>query len=191
MADEQKGKPWNLIIGGIVIVALFAAWFVLPVNEWLETFSHWIEGLGFWGYVLFVAVYVLACLVLAPGAPLTIAAGLVFGLAWGFLVVMTGATIGACLAFSGRPLSGEREGEEPARRQAEIRGGGESNLRRRLESSAADASFAARALQFAELFFRHHRNPVLAIRRIDLRRHHARLPAVPVHRCGRPRTERR
>lgn len=99
MSEKKKAKPWNLIVSGIVIVALFGAWFALPVDEWLKIFSHWIEGLGVWGYVLFIGVYVLACLILAPGTPLTIAAGLIFGLAWGFAVVLIGATIGASLAF--------------------------------------------------------------------------------------------
>lgn len=78
---------------------MFGAWFALPVDEWLKIFSHWIEGLGVWGYLLFIGVYVLACLLLAPGAPLSSAAGLIFGLARGFVVVLIGATIGALLAF--------------------------------------------------------------------------------------------
>lgn len=97
--SENKSKPWNLIIAVLVIAALFGAWFLLPVNDWLKTFSHWVQGLGVWGYVLFVGVYILACVMLAPGTPLTIAAGLVFGLGLGFGVVMIGATIGSALAF--------------------------------------------------------------------------------------------
>lgn len=97
--SEQKAKPWNLIIGAAVVLALFGAWFLLPVDDWLKDFSQWIDGLGVWGYLLFVGVYILACLILAPATPLTIAAGLVFGLAWGFVVVVIGATLGAALAF--------------------------------------------------------------------------------------------
>jgi len=78
---------------------MFAAWFFLPVKDWLETFSQWIESLGIWGGVVFIAVYALGTLVLAPGALFTLAAGLVFGLAWGFPIVMIGATLGAGLAF--------------------------------------------------------------------------------------------
>lgn len=97
--SENKSVPWNLIIGAVVVAALFGAWFLLPVNDWLKEFSKWIEGLGVWGYVLFVGVYILACVMLAPGTPLTIAAGLAFGLGWGFVVVVIGATIGSALAF--------------------------------------------------------------------------------------------
>jgi len=97
--SNQKTFPWKWIVPAAVVVAAFAAWFFLPVKDWLETFSQWIEGLGIWGGIVFVAVYAIATLLLAPGALFTLTAGLVFGLAWGFLVVMIGATLGAALAF--------------------------------------------------------------------------------------------
>jgi uncharacterized membrane protein YdjX (TVP38/TMEM64 family) len=95
----RKKTPWNLIFGAGVIVALFVAWFVLPVKEWIDSFSDWVQGFGFWGGVIYAAFYAIATVLLVPGAPLTIAAGLVFGLAAGFPVVLVGATIGAALAF--------------------------------------------------------------------------------------------
>ena len=97
--SKEKGIPRNLIIPAIALVAVFAAWFLLPLKDWLDTFSGWIEGLGVWGGVVFAAAYIVATVFLAPGAPFTIAAGLVFGLGWGFPVVMVGATVGAALAF--------------------------------------------------------------------------------------------
>jgi len=97
--SKEKGIPRNLIIPAIALVAVFVAWFLLPLKDWLDTFSGWIEGLGVWGGVVFAAAYIVATVGLAPGAPFTIAAGLVFGLGWGFPVVMVGATLGAALAF--------------------------------------------------------------------------------------------
>lgn len=97
--SERTLIPWNWIIAAAVIAAAFVAWFFLPVKDWLETFRQWIEGLGFWGGVVFVVAYVIATLMLAPGVLLTLAAGLVFGLAWGFPIVMIGAMLGASLAF--------------------------------------------------------------------------------------------
>lgn len=96
--SDQKNTPWKWIIPAVVVVAVFAAWFFLPVKEWLETFSQWIESLGIWGAVVFIAVYAIATLILAPGALFTLTAGLVFG-AWGFPIVMIGATLGAALSF--------------------------------------------------------------------------------------------
>jgi uncharacterized membrane protein YdjX (TVP38/TMEM64 family) len=97
--SERTLIPWNWIIPAAVIAAAFVAWFFLPVRDWLETFSQWIEGLGIWGGVVFIAAYVIAALMLAPKALFTLVAGLVFGLAWGFAIVMIGATLGAALAF--------------------------------------------------------------------------------------------
>jgi len=97
--SDQKTFPWKWIVSAVVIAAAFGAWFFLPVRDWLETFSQWIEGLGIWGGVVFVVAYAIATLVLAPGALLTLTAGLVFGLAWGFPIVMIGAALGASLAF--------------------------------------------------------------------------------------------
>ncbi|MDQ3775006.1 MAG: TVP38/TMEM64 family protein [Pseudomonadota bacterium] len=96
---KAKGIPWNLIIPAVVVVTIFAAWFLLPLKQWLQSFTDWIEGLGVWGGLLFAAVYVIGTVVLAPGSLFTIAAGLVFGLGWGFPIVMVGATAGAALAF--------------------------------------------------------------------------------------------
>ncbi len=82
----------------LVLAALTGAWLLLPVGEWLRSFNQWIAGLGVWGYVIFAAIYIAATVGLAPGSPLTIGAGLVFG-GLGFPLVVVAATIGAALAF--------------------------------------------------------------------------------------------
>jgi uncharacterized membrane protein YdjX (TVP38/TMEM64 family) len=97
--SNKKANPWKAIVPAVIVVAIFAAWFLLPAKEWLQSFSEWIGSLGLWGAVVFAAAYVIATVILAPGALLTIAAGLVFGLGWGFPVVIVGATVGAALAF--------------------------------------------------------------------------------------------
>lgn len=94
----KKGFPWKWVILAAILVAITVAWFLLPVDEWIKQLKSWVEGLGPWGYVIFGVIYVAATIVLAPGAPLTIAAGLIFG-GWGFPVVIVAATIGACLTF--------------------------------------------------------------------------------------------
>jgi uncharacterized membrane protein YdjX (TVP38/TMEM64 family) len=95
----EKKTPWNLFVGAALIVALFVAWFLLPVKEWIESFTQWVEALGFWGGVIYAVFYAIATVLLVPGAPLTIAAGLVFGVTMGFPIVLIGATIGAAFAF--------------------------------------------------------------------------------------------
>jgi uncharacterized membrane protein YdjX (TVP38/TMEM64 family) len=61
--------------------------------------AAWVEGLGLWGPVAFVAVYAVATVAFVPGSVLTLAAGAIFGLAAGTLWVFIAATIGAALAF--------------------------------------------------------------------------------------------
>jgi uncharacterized membrane protein YdjX (TVP38/TMEM64 family) len=98
MSEQRNNLPWTWIGIALVLAALAAAWLLLPIGEWLRSFNQWIAGLGVWGYVIFAAVYIVATVGLAPGSPLTIGAGLVFG-GLGFPLVVVAATIGAALAF--------------------------------------------------------------------------------------------
>ena len=100
---EQAAKPrsgiWKAIVLVAIVVALVAAVSFLPVKEWLKSLVEWAEGLGFWGPVLVVMFYILACVLLLPGSVLTIAAGAGFGLVVGTISVSIGSTLGACAAF--------------------------------------------------------------------------------------------
>lgn len=95
---SKKGFPWKWVILATILVAITVAWFLLPVDEWVKQLKSWVGGLGAWGYVIFGLIYIAATIFLAPGAPLTIAGGLIFG-GWGIPLVIVSATIGACLAF--------------------------------------------------------------------------------------------
>lgn len=59
----------------------------------------WIAGLGPLGPVIFVGLYILACVFLLPGAILTLGAGAVFGFAQGAVAASAGSTLGATCAF--------------------------------------------------------------------------------------------
>jgi uncharacterized membrane protein YdjX (TVP38/TMEM64 family) len=67
----------------------------------------WVQGLlldlsrsGRWGPALFVLVYVIAAVVLAPSFLLTFAAGAVFGLWRGTLYAYVGATLGSSAVYA-------------------------------------------------------------------------------------------
>ncbi len=92
----RYGK-WLLLALGLI--ALGAAWYFLPIRDWVQTFNVWIEQRGAWGYVIFIGAYAFAAVVFFPGSLLTISAGLAFGLWRGFAVVSVGSTLGAALAF--------------------------------------------------------------------------------------------
>ena len=96
---ERTNAIVRLIILAVILVVLFLAMKFLPVQEWLGNFNDWVGQMGSAGIFIFVGVYVVATVLLAPGAILTIGAGFAFGLWKGFLAVSAGATIGAALAF--------------------------------------------------------------------------------------------
>jgi uncharacterized membrane protein YdjX (TVP38/TMEM64 family) len=103
MAFSDKNVPKSairrLIVLIVIIVALFLAMRSLPVQQWLRNFNDWVGQMGAAGIFIFVGVYAVATVLLAPGAILTIGAGFAFGLWKGFLAVSAGATLGASLAF--------------------------------------------------------------------------------------------
>jgi uncharacterized membrane protein YdjX (TVP38/TMEM64 family) len=101
--NGKQGAPkWaigRLISLIAIIIALFLAMKFLPAQQWLRTFNDWVGQMGVAGIFIFIAVYAVATVLLAPGAILTIGAGFAFGLWKGFLAVSAGATLGASLAF--------------------------------------------------------------------------------------------
>lgn len=68
-------------------------------GQYIPQFAAWVDGLGFWGPVVFVLGYAVATVAFIPGSLLTLAAGAIFGLARGTLYTLLGATLGAAAAF--------------------------------------------------------------------------------------------
>jgi uncharacterized membrane protein YdjX (TVP38/TMEM64 family) len=74
--------------------------------DWLAPVILRITNLGPWAPVLFVLVYIVAALTLAPAFFLTVAAGAMFGFWRGSLFVFIGATLGASAVYAvASPLS--------------------------------------------------------------------------------------
>jgi uncharacterized membrane protein YdjX (TVP38/TMEM64 family) len=86
-------------VAAVIAAAAVAALSFLPLRGWAQGLTGWIEGLGPGGVVLFAALYVLATLLLLPAWVLSVAAGAVFGIVGGFLVVLPAAMAGAIAAF--------------------------------------------------------------------------------------------
>lgn len=102
-----KYWKWIAIAGGLIVLSVALSF--LPIGEWVKSFTTWIEDLGVAGAFIFIGVYALAALLFLPGAIFTIAAGLVYGIVAGTAVAITGATLGAGLAFlAGRYLFRDR-----------------------------------------------------------------------------------
>ena len=61
--------------------------------------TDWVAAAGAAGPLVFMAVYALATVLFLPGSLLTLAGGALFGPVWGTFYNLTGATLGAALAF--------------------------------------------------------------------------------------------
>src|SRR5213594_4638943 len=99
MSSDKKNAIGRLIALAVILIALGLSMKFLPVREWLTDFNTWVGQMGIAGICIFIAVYAVATVLLAPGSILTIGAGFAFGLWKGFLAVSAGATLGASLAF--------------------------------------------------------------------------------------------
>jgi uncharacterized membrane protein YdjX (TVP38/TMEM64 family) len=103
MNTDNKKTPKStfgrLVVLIAIIIALFLTMKFLPVQQWLRSFNDWVGQMGAAGIFIFIGVYAVATVLLAPGAILTIGAGFAFGLLKGFVAVSAGSTLGAALAF--------------------------------------------------------------------------------------------
>jgi uncharacterized membrane protein YdjX (TVP38/TMEM64 family) len=99
---RHPGSARRLVLRGsallLLLIAIAAAWALLPVGEWMGAFREWILGFGWWGPLVFALAYILSTLAMVPGAPMTMVAGLLFGL-WGLPLVVASATVGSAIAF--------------------------------------------------------------------------------------------
>lgn len=96
-ARPASGWKWVLYMG--VAAGLLAAARYFHVQDLLRQAVGWIGGLGPWGAVLFIAIYVAATVLFIPGSVLTLGAGAVFGVVWGSVIVSIASTLGATCAF--------------------------------------------------------------------------------------------
>ncbi|BCR05711.1 hypothetical protein DESUT3_27800 [Desulfuromonas versatilis] len=96
---HPAGSKLKLILPVAAVVALLAAARYFQVQELLKTALDWIAGLGAWGYLIFLLIYVLACVAFIPGAILTLGAGAIYGVVQGSILVSCSATLGATAAF--------------------------------------------------------------------------------------------
>ncbi|MCU0841021.1 MAG: VTT domain-containing protein [Thiobacillaceae bacterium] len=87
-----------------ILIALALLGAIAAAIVWRDRFDAaalqaWVDGAGAAGPLLFMAVYALAAVLFLPGSVLTLAGGALFGPLWGTLWNLTGATMGAALAF--------------------------------------------------------------------------------------------
>ena len=84
---------WAALIAGILFAARYFG------SGSLRELLHWISGLGSTAPLVFIPLYVVACVLFIPGSILTLSAGFLFGVVRGSMYVSVAATVGATLAF--------------------------------------------------------------------------------------------
>ena len=87
------------IVVAVVAVAVIVLFTKFDVRALLRETLDWTQGIGPWGQALFVAIYVVATVLLIPGSALGLGAGAVFGVVRGSLLVSLASTLGATCAF--------------------------------------------------------------------------------------------
>jgi uncharacterized membrane protein YdjX (TVP38/TMEM64 family) len=87
----------RLAAGVLLLLVLFAAGRL--AGGYLPAARTWVAQLGPWGPFAFVALYAVATVAFVPASLLTLAAGAIFGVAFGTTLVLVAATLGASAAF--------------------------------------------------------------------------------------------
>ena len=98
----NKRPPWlKLGIGAALLAAVIglAVYWLAPAADWTGLVEEWVDHSGVFGVLVFALIYIVATLFLIPAVVLNIAAGALFGLAWGLGLVMVSATTAALISF--------------------------------------------------------------------------------------------
>ena len=97
-AQTPRSIPWSRILIGLVALAALVV-LGRQLGGYLPQFAAWVDTLGIWGPVVFIAGYAAAVVAFAPGSILTLAAGAIFGLGEGVVYVFIAAVLGSSGAF--------------------------------------------------------------------------------------------
>ena len=91
---SKKAFAFAALLLSVVISAIF-----LPVAETLLALFDWVDANRNISWLVFIVFYVLATVLVLPGSLLTLAAGFLFGLGYGLVIVSFASTTGATCAF--------------------------------------------------------------------------------------------
>jgi len=103
---EKKGPPpWVKLVVAVAVIGigiLIAWWlgaFEYLSRENIDNLKSWFENLGPIAPVVFILLWIAACVFFLPGLPITLVGAFVFGPVWGSVYSLVGATLGATAAF--------------------------------------------------------------------------------------------
>ena len=104
-APEPRALSRRIAIAAAVLAAVLALGVLLAVAELggnldVRVLAARIRGLGEWGHAAVIGLMVVHSFVPFPAEILALCAGVVYGTAWGSVLIWTGAMIGASLSFA-------------------------------------------------------------------------------------------
>ena len=97
--SKGAGSKLKVITVIVAIIILLAAAQYFHVQDLLRGSLDWVASLGRWGPLIFIAIYILSCVLFLPGSILTLGGGVLFGVIKGSIIVSISATVGATCAF--------------------------------------------------------------------------------------------
>ena len=106
--EHQSKSIWKWVLALLAVASLLFILYFLDVQELFQVTLAWISDLGPLRPVFFIVFYILATVLFLPGLIPTMAAGVLFGVIQGTLLVSISSISGATLAFlTGRYLARE------------------------------------------------------------------------------------
>ena len=92
-------KPSMRILAVAILLGMIGIALTYREHFNFDAIQLWLDQAGLLAPALFILVYALATVLFLPGSVITLAGGALFGPVFGTLYNLTGATLGACLAF--------------------------------------------------------------------------------------------
>ena len=104
LGKNNKSGAWKLGIAAVVILAVVALMRYFGLFQYVSmqnimNLKAWISGIGAVGPLVYVLLFIAACLFFLPGLPVAILGGLAFGPIMGTVWASIGSTLGAAAAF--------------------------------------------------------------------------------------------
>lgn len=96
---QGMGKIIALVALILVVFLLANQFSLLDKLKDIKGLQEWFQELGVVGYIVYIFVYILVAVFMFPASAITVVAGITFGSVPGAILALTGATIGACIAF--------------------------------------------------------------------------------------------
>jgi len=105
--DSKKGNKQNklklfIIAGAIALVVIllkvFGVFDYISIEN-MTKLTDWIKGFGIIGPIIYILLWIAACIFFLPGLPIALLGGFVFGPWMGVVYSSVGSTLGATAAF--------------------------------------------------------------------------------------------